>query len=41
MWEGFKEKVGYLLCLEWKRVGVMHSDSVDGETDEPKERWFT
>ena len=24
--------------LEWKRVGVMHSDSVDDETDEPRER---
>jgi len=28
----------YLLSLEWKRVGVMHSDSVDDETDEPRAR---
>jgi len=27
----------YLFSLEWKRVGVMHSDSVDDETDEPRE----
>jgi len=27
----------YLFSLEWKRVGVMHSDSGDDETDEPRE----
>jgi len=33
MGEGFKEKVGYLLSLEWKSV-VMDNDSGDDETDE-------
>jgi len=33
-WEGFLEKVGYILSFEWKRVGVMDSDSGDDGTDE-------
>jgi len=28
---------GYLLSLEWKRVGVMDNDSGDDETDELRE----
>ena len=27
----------YIFSLECKRVGVMHSDSVDDKTDEPRE----
>jgi len=27
----------YVLSLEWKRVGVMDSDSVDDKRDEPRE----
>ena len=32
--EGFKEKVRYLLSLEWKRVGVMDNDSGGDGTDD-------
>jgi len=28
---------GYLLSLEWKRVGVMDNESGDDGTDEPRQ----